>query len=73
METTEPRVTYNVQRLAEDIAAKGWTKLELARRAGVNDMTVIRFLRGDHQTAPTAKRLAKALGRSVRYYIGGAA
>lgn len=55
--------------MAEDMAAKGWTKLELANRAGVADMTVIRFLRGESQTAPTAKKLAKALGHSVRRYL----
>jgi transcriptional regulator with XRE-family HTH domain len=64
-----PAVVYNVQRMAEDVAAKGWSNLEFAKRAGVNDMTVIRFFRGDHRTAPTARKLAKALGRSVRRYI----
>lgn len=64
-----PLVTYDVQLLAEDMAAKGWTKLDLANKAEVADMTVIRFLRGESQTAPTAKKLAQALGRSVRRYI----
>ena len=69
MSTGEPTVTYNTQRMVEDMAIKGWTKLDLAKRARVADMTVIRFLRGDQQTAPTAKKLAKALGYSVRRYI----
>lgn len=73
MANTEPRVTYNVQLLAEDMAEKGWTKLDLANKAKVADMTVIRFLRGDQQTAPTVKKLAAALGRSVRRYIVPAA
>lgn len=64
-----PAVAYDVQRMVEDMTIKGWTKLDLANRAGVADMTVIRFLRGDSQTAPTAKKLAKALGQSVRRYI----
>ncbi len=70
MQTTgTPSVQYNVQLLAEDMAEKGWTKLDLANEAGVSDMTVIRFLRGEVQTAPTAKKLAIALGRSVSRYI----
>jgi len=55
--------------MAEDMALKGWNKLDLARRAGVADMTVIRFLRGERQTAKTAKRLASALGHSIRRYM----
>ena len=69
MANTIPQVEFNVQLLAEDMAAKGWNKLDLAVRADVADMTVIRFLRGECQTAPTAKKLATALGRSVRRYI----
>ena len=65
----KPIVCFDVQLLAEDMAAKGWNKLDLARVAQVSDMTVIRFLRGERQTAPTAKKLATALGRSVRRYI----
>ncbi len=62
-------VRFDAQLLAEDMAVKGWTKLELANRAGVSDMTVIRFLRGERQTAPTAKKLSAALGYSVRRYL----
>jgi transcriptional regulator with XRE-family HTH domain len=69
MQTTATRVQFNAQLIAEDMAEKGWTKLELANRAGVSDMTVIRFLRGESQTAPTAKKLAKALGRPIGRYL----
>ena len=69
MANTIPQVEFNVQLLAEDMAAKGLNKLDLSVRAGVADMTVIRFLRGDHQTARTAKKLATALGYSVRRYL----
>lgn len=55
--------------MAEDAALKGWTKREFAEKAGVTDMTVIRFLRGDVQTAKAAKKLAGALGYSVRRYL----
>lgn len=51
------------------MAIRGWSKLDLAKRAKVADMTVIRFLRGDQQTAKTAKKLARALGYSVRRYL----
>lgn len=62
-------VRFNAQLMAEDLALKGWSKLELAQKAGVADMTVIRFLRGEHQTGKTAKKLARALGFSPRRYL----
>jgi transcriptional regulator with XRE-family HTH domain len=69
MANTPPSVEFNTQLIAEDMAVKGWSKLDLANRADVSDMTVIRFLRGENQTAKTARKLAKALGFSVRRYI----
>lgn len=60
---------FNVQLMAEDMALKGWHKLDLSQHAGVADMTVIRFMRGEQQTAKTAHKLAKALGHSVRRYL----
>ena len=62
-------VRYNVQRLAEDMARKGYTKLELAERANVSDMTIIRFLRGERLQAPTVLKIAKALGHDVDRYL----
>lgn len=62
-------IRFDGQRMAEDMALRGWNKLELAQRARVADMTVIRFLRGERQTAKTAKKLATALGYSVRRYL----
>lgn len=62
-------VTYNVALMCEDMAAKGFIKKDLAAKAGVSAMAVTRFLRGDRQTARMAKRLATALGQSVRRYI----
>ena len=64
-----PVVRFDRFLMAEDLAVKGWSKVELANRAGVADMTVIRFLRGEHQTPQTAKKLSKALGYSVRRYL----
>jgi transcriptional regulator with XRE-family HTH domain len=74
METTAtPTVRFNGQLMAEDCALKGWTKSELAERAEVSDMTVIRFLRGQNQTGKTAKALAEALGQSPERYLVSAA
>lgn len=69
MATAATRIEFNTQRVAEDMALKGWSKLDLATRARVSDMTVIRFLRGERQTPQTAKKLARALGYSVRRYL----
>ena len=62
-------IRYNVQRLAEDMARRGFTKLDLAERANVSDMTVIRFLRGERLQASTVYKLAKGLGYSVDRYL----
>jgi transcriptional regulator with XRE-family HTH domain len=62
-------VTFNTALMREDTAAKGWLPTDLARRAGVADMTVSRFLRGERQTPRVAKKLATALGKSVRRYL----
>lgn len=55
--------------MQRDIAAKGWQPTDLADRAGVARSTVSRFLNGQFQTARVAKKLAAALGYSVRRYI----
>jgi len=64
-----PKAQFDTQRLVEDMALKGWNKQGLARRARLSDMTVIRFLRGEQQTAKTAKKIAAALGHSIRRYL----
>ena len=69
METARIRPTYNVHRLVDDMALKGWMNTDLARAADVSSMTVTRFLRGEAQTARTAERFARALGYSVRRYL----
>lgn len=64
---------FNAELLTDDIALRGWLPVDIARLAGVSDMTVYRFLSGERQTARTAKKLADALGYSVRrYYIASA-
>lgn len=69
MSITEPVVRFNTQLMAEDAAALGLSKVDWAKRARVSDMTVIRFLRGDSQTNPTAKKLARALRKPVERYV----
>lgn len=60
---------WDVRQMEHDIDAKGWQPADLADRAGVARSTVSRFLGGDFQTARTAKKLAEALGYSVRRYL----
>jgi transcriptional regulator with XRE-family HTH domain len=62
-------VQFDVGLMQEDMAAKGWLQSDLASAASVSDMTVTRFFRGDHRTNRTAKKLARALGYSVRRYL----
>jgi transcriptional regulator with XRE-family HTH domain len=68
-EHPRPKVTYDVEKLAADMAAKGWNVHQLARVADVTDKTITRFLERQIQTAKTIKKLADALGHSVRRYI----
>jgi len=63
------RVRFNAQLMAEDMELRGWSRNELAKRAGVADNTVYRFLRGEFQTGATARKLARALRRNVRRYL----
>lgn len=68
-DTAHLRPSYDVALMFEDLALRGWRPSTLARKARVSDMTVSRFLRGEAQSSPTAKKLAKALGHSVRRYL----
>lgn len=67
MSNTSPE--YNVELLRDDLALKGWRASDLARRAGVSDMAVSRFLRREAQNPRTVKKLAKALGRPLGRYL----
>lgn len=62
-------VRFDVAKMREDLAERGWLPTDLARAAGVSDMTVSRFLRGERTNPRTADALAKALGRSIRRYL----
>ena len=61
--------TFNVALLKDDMTARGWLAIDLARRARVSHMTVGRFLNGERQTARSAKKLARALGHDVSRYL----
>ena len=69
MQDMERRPTYDVEKMRDDMALKGLLPIDLARAAGVADMTVYRFLAREAQTAKTAKKLAEALGYTVRRYL----
>jgi transcriptional regulator with XRE-family HTH domain len=60
---------YNVALMRDDQDRRGLNAVAFARRARVSHMTVLRFLNGQHQTAKTAKKLARALGHDVDRYL----
>ena len=68
MRITPSRRVFDVELMVSDMVAKGWQQTGLARRADVSAMTVARFFRTEHQTNRTAKKLADALGYSLRRY-----
>lgn len=64
-----PAVEYDVDRMARDMASKGWMQTDLARFAEVSDMTVSRWFSGERRTAKTGKKLAFALGYPLERYL----
>lgn len=60
---------YNVGLMRDDMVMKGWLAIDLARAAKVSHMAVSRFLSGERRTPRMAKRLAKALGKSISRYV----
>lgn len=60
---------YDAKLLADDIEAKGWLPIDLARKAKVSHMSVSRFLRGERQTPRMAKKFATALGFDISRYL----
>lgn len=60
---------FDVAQMQADLDARGWQPTDLADRAGVAASTVSRFFSGEIQTARTAKKLAEALGYSLRRYL----
>jgi transcriptional regulator with XRE-family HTH domain len=66
---SRPKPQFDTARMVDDMALRGWLPRDLARQAGVSDVTVSRFLRGSQQNAKNCKQLADALGYSVRRYL----
>lgn len=62
---------FDGSKVAFDMAAKGWEVHDLAARAKVSTRTVYRFIGNEAQTTKTAKRIAAALGYSIRRYLIG--
>ena len=62
-------VRFDVDKMLHDMADRGWIARDLSRESGLSDMTISRFLRGELQTARTAKKIATALGYSPRRYV----
>lgn len=70
MHKSEPTESpYDVALFRADMTARGWLPIDLARAAEVSHMTVSRFFSGERRTARTAKKLAIALGHSLRRYL----
>lgn len=69
MQTRSGTVKFNWQLMAEDAAAKGMQPIDVSRKAGVSDMSVLRFFRGEQQTARMAKKIAKAINRDLERYV----
>lgn len=69
MHTADDESRFDTKRLQSDMDSKGWLPVDLAREAGISHMTVHRFLSGERQTARMLKRMAVALGYSVRRYV----
>lgn len=60
---------FDLSKMRSDMASKGWLPTDLAREAGVSNMTVSRFLNGQRRNPRTAEKLAGALGYSIRRYV----
>lgn len=65
------RIEWDVDKLATDMARRGWIGRDLARAAGVHEMTVSRALRHGSVSARAWARLAGAMGYTVGRYIRG--
>jgi transcriptional regulator with XRE-family HTH domain len=63
------RPAYDVAKLRDDMARRGWNASRLAEASGLSNPTVSKFLKRTTQTEKVAKELAKALGFSVARYL----
>lgn len=60
---------FDVDKLARDMASRGWLAPDLARAAGVAAWTVHRALNGDRMNPRTWDRLARAMGHTAKRYL----
>jgi hypothetical protein len=65
----QPTVTYNTQRMLEDMAERGLMPIDMASLTGMGLSTVTGFLKGERQTAKSAKKIAAAMGYSPKRYV----
>lgn len=63
------QVRIDVPKLEADAAERGWMRTDLARAAGVSDPTVSRAFAAGSATPRTVRKLAVALGKSIRRYL----
>ncbi|HYC00443.1 MAG TPA: helix-turn-helix transcriptional regulator [Candidatus Limnocylindrales bacterium] len=59
---------FDVDKLVDDLAARGWLPTDLARAAQLSDMTISRVLKGQRHNPRTWKQIADALGKNIRRY-----
>ncbi len=63
------KARFDGQKMAEDMALRGWMRSDLAAAAGLTSKTVSAFLDGHIQTPKVALKLSVALGYSTRRYL----
>jgi len=56
-----PQITFNLQALTAQLAARGWTNADLARASGVAASTLTSVFAGKPTPARTLRAIAKAL------------
>lgn len=56
-------------RLVDDMLARRWTQADVARAAGVTEMSVSRFVRGEPLGIAQVGRIADAMNRPLKYYL----
>ena len=64
-----PAVRIDTKRIVADMTERGWNQADLSRRSRVHVSTLSRFLAGEHQTAKTLQRIAKAFGYPTSHYF----
>lgn len=61
-------VTIDRLAIIQDMASRGWTQRELARRAKLTEMQVSRLVTGQASSQRVAAAVARALGRAAGHY-----